>query len=246
MSNSITIPATPEEVDTAIAGAMEVFTLGEWPLAAWLAARVRLDVNTGRAGRNADRTVGVLTPTEFADKGIRGLSSHVTVRRYVKAWLDRHDGVYPELGATVSIPTGGIPSNSKTDDTEPGAQKVRDIRNNPAATAKAMEDPTFAAKVMERSTPAAREAIASEIEHHEVSPETRRIVREDQARTTRQPGEFEDPVGIYLAAMEMLGQIAEGAGTRFTIERAEEVLTSAREQVDRLLTDVRFVEQVRS
>ena len=49
MRDIITIPATVEEVDTAITGAMEVFTLGEWPLAAWLASRVRLTGSGGNA-----------------------------------------------------------------------------------------------------------------------------------------------------------------------------------------------------
>lgn len=165
MSTTIHIPATAEGVDANIAAAMDVLAAGEWPLAAWLAARVRL------GKRGGDTTIptseNALTPNAFAKKGIRGLTSDVTVRRYVKAWLDQNDQEYPVLGTDVEMPTVAFPGNSKTDDTEPGAQKVRDVKNNANAVRTALADPEFAKKVVADMPSEVRTSVADAIEQAE-------------------------------------------------------------------------------
>lgn len=179
MTDHITIPSTAEEVDEQIAGAMALLTLGEWPLAAWLASRVRLDLPPGPKDGSV---LSHLTPKGFAAKGIRGLSSENTVRRYVKTWLDENGKTYPALGETVALPTVEFPSNSKTDSPERGAQKVKDIQNNPAAVAKALANPETARKVAEHMEPEVRTALTDALVKEEFDSTIRGIGGDPDAR----------------------------------------------------------------
>jgi hypothetical protein len=46
---------------------------------------------------------------DFAGLGIRGLESDKTVGVYMQHWLDTHDGIHPEPGAEVELPTEAFP-----------------------------------------------------------------------------------------------------------------------------------------
>lgn len=102
---TIKIPRTRGEVTEELGQIGELLTATEWRRAALLAAVVRMPGSgSNRGSRQVNADIGVYTPEQFAALGLNGLRSHSTVRLYVQRWLDAHDGQYPDLGETVTVP----------------------------------------------------------------------------------------------------------------------------------------------
>lgn len=137
----VTIPASIEEAVSKLNGIERLLMATEWEKAAIIAAFVAAEESGGRP--KATTSSRFLNVTQFAALGITGLRSKDTVRRYVEAWGDR---AKPLPGHVVVLPTVEFPT-VKT--------KAQDIAQQPGAVAKAMEDPAFAKKVMDRATPKA-------------------------------------------------------------------------------------------
>ena len=111
MRKTLNIPATVDEVIADLADDAALHTATGWRLAARLAAIVRLQDGPGRPENAKNRNYK--TTVDIAALGIRGLTNHETVQRYVKGWLDAHKGIYPEPGETVAIPEGQFPPEQK-------------------------------------------------------------------------------------------------------------------------------------
>jgi hypothetical protein len=92
----LTIPTTTEDVITAIKHATG------WERAALVAAVVRMQPTRGGDRRSA-RFHDAETTVAFADRGIPGLTSDTTVRRYIRRWL-AITGRYPRPGEHVTLP----------------------------------------------------------------------------------------------------------------------------------------------
>jgi hypothetical protein len=119
----VVIPATLEEAADQLSGLGSLITKAKWERAAIVAAYVRLDEVNGRNARKAANGGSFETPVQFAERGILGLRSATSVRKYVQAWLDEHDGKYPSPGK-VTIPIREFPAmRTGTDgfDSLPGA-----------------------------------------------------------------------------------------------------------------------------
>ena len=102
---TIHIPASIEEASDALTGIESLLTRKGWERAAIVAAFVR----KAQGQRTSLGSQGSLTVEGFARLGIVGLRDPNTVRAHVQNWLDAHDGVYPEPGAEVTIPTDPWP-----------------------------------------------------------------------------------------------------------------------------------------
>lgn len=94
----ITIPRD----DAQAAEVANAATLSGWALAGYVASQVRLSDTGGRPTESA-RTSTLLTPVQFAAKGIRGLRSKDTVRLYAERWRD-HVGEPPRPGQVLNLP----------------------------------------------------------------------------------------------------------------------------------------------
>lgn len=104
------IPRSPQAVTDALGEIGELLTATEWKRAALLAAVVRLPgQGVEPHGRMEKRGIALFTAPEFAALDIKGLRSANTVRLYVQRWLDANDGEYPQLGASVTLPTDDWP-----------------------------------------------------------------------------------------------------------------------------------------
>lgn len=81
----VTVPATIEDAATVLEGVGGLLTAGHWGTAAVIYAFVE---EPGQGARTdlTSKKVSKLTPEEFAAKGIRGLTSAPTVRKYRRAW----------------------------------------------------------------------------------------------------------------------------------------------------------------
>lgn len=103
----ITTPKNLTEAKTRLRGIDQLLRAREWERSAILATVVRLHDGPGQP-KSIDRSVNTLTPMEFAALEIPGLLSHVTVRKYVQAWLDEV-GDYPKPAKSVTLPTAPWP-----------------------------------------------------------------------------------------------------------------------------------------
>jgi hypothetical protein len=124
----INIPGSVAAAQEVLAGIEGLVTAKDWERAAIVAAFV---VQPG-AGARTDLVTSdkVLSPTQFAALGIAGLRSVNTVVRYVEAWETTGLG-RPTPGEEFEATNlGEFPRTSKTTDTSPGAQKVKDISAN--------------------------------------------------------------------------------------------------------------------
>jgi hypothetical protein len=84
VSETFTIPTDPSKADGLAGELGELATACEWKRAALVYARVQV---RDRQGRPTDKaTAGLLTPTEYALRGIHGLRSKTTTRAYWRAW----------------------------------------------------------------------------------------------------------------------------------------------------------------
>jgi hypothetical protein len=180
------IPRTAERCVDALAEAGALITAKEWSRAAIVAALV--GPARGKGYRSQEVSSDLLTVDDLTAKGIVGLSTHNTVERYRDAWHTVRPT--PTLGERVDL--DGLPDwppNSKTADTAPGAQKIRDVKSNASAVAKAMEDPAFANRVVERSTPQARDSmrVAVSADDAEYARGLRRSAKANEAADAARP-----------------------------------------------------------
>lgn len=101
------VPPTKEAVIDDIGVKSALLTATGWELAAELAAIVRF------SGSGNVKSDIYLSTTDVARFGIRGLTSHNTVERYVKAWLKESGGLHPEPGDLVVLPLCDFPPDAK-------------------------------------------------------------------------------------------------------------------------------------
>lgn len=152
----ITIPASVDEAVDKLGSLGKLLTATEWERAAILAAFVRLDEHGG----DKTKTESSLASTaEFAAKGIVGLKSKDTVRRYVNAWMDEVK-VRPTPGQPVDLPTAEFPhSGSRNNGPE------ADLHKSTAGMARALDaKPEQAAEhLVSKMTPEAKQAMATEL-----------------------------------------------------------------------------------
>lgn len=148
--STIRIPKTVEAAVGTLNGLGALLTAKEWERAAILAAFVVPDKGNGNR-RESDGSGE--SASAFARRGVAGLRDATTVLRYVAAWEALGVG-RPTPGETFNIemlpPWEAAAPRSKVDDFEPGAQKIQDVKNNPAAVAKALGDPKFRKRVEEK------------------------------------------------------------------------------------------------
>lgn len=140
MSRNFHIPSTPKAILADVAKKSALVSATGWELAAELAAIVRFSDKPGRPviGKSANYKSTV----DIAKLSLRGLSSHHTVERYVEGWLAAHDGIYPEPGETVELPSYDWPPTTLLD------QRYQ-IEDKEAITAQAEADGTGAAKAVD-------------------------------------------------------------------------------------------------
>ena len=108
-TKSVRTPRTLVSAKRRLGDLGSLATVTEWERALIVACFVRLNDEPGRPG--IDSSV-YYSPYSFAELGIVGLRSHVTVRRYVQIWLDQHDGEYPEPGRSYQLPEVEFPSEA--------------------------------------------------------------------------------------------------------------------------------------
>lgn len=107
----VEIPETLEEAVQALAGIGRLLTAKEWERAAIVAAYVEPDL--GHGGRQETfSSERLVSARQFACHKIAGLSSQVSVLRYVKAWLQV--APRPEPGETVELPRAAWPPKEDT------------------------------------------------------------------------------------------------------------------------------------
>lgn len=178
----ITVPASIDEAQDRLGSLGKLLTATEWEKAAIVASFVE---EPGQGARTDLATSSqVMSPHQFATLGIVGLKSKDTVRRYVNAWMDQV-GTAPKPGHEIDLPNVEFPQTSVTKDTERGAQKVQDIRNNITATAKALDDESTAEKVVSKMTPDARRKVAKALNEN-LDPEFQAMLdRSEKAREER-------------------------------------------------------------
>lgn len=119
--SKINIPSSLEAARTSLAEIGGLINAKKWERAAIVAAYVTIDNRPGPRSRNIPRS---LTPVQFAEFGITGLSSNKTVQRYVETWLAHRPR--PQAGQEVDLdglpewpaagPTGGRPRDTKAED----------------------------------------------------------------------------------------------------------------------------------
>lgn len=140
--DNYTIPATRDEVIASLQSHAKLLMSTGWTLAAELASICRLNDEPGRPAAIV-RSDNYLSATTIAGLGLRGLKSHNTVERHVSIWLDTHDGVYPEPGDTIVIPTTPYPPTTLHDG------RYRDTPDRDAITEQAGIDGTGKAKAVD-------------------------------------------------------------------------------------------------
>lgn len=188
----ITIPKDDAEArevaDTA--------TLRGWALAGYVASQVRLGEfgdNQHSEGVSSDT---LMTPNQFAAKGIRGLRSKNTVVLYVQRWLD-NVGDPPSAGETIDIPDMDWPPDDmhrRLDNGErreavehqartDGVSEASAIRvaESPGAMAAAIKADPVARKAAAEALVSSEEGLDAVFEANSNQPQA----REDQRRSHR-------------------------------------------------------------
>ena len=203
MGDKVRIPRTINAAEKRLTEIGGLVTATEWERAAIVSAYVL--PQQGKRTDTSDSSVGSLTVEQFAALGLHGLKSHVTVRAYVRAWLDivDEDGNVvgqrerPRPGTMVEVPSDPWPptrTGTDGDETETGAAK--------RARQAASKHPQAAAAAA-TATPAARRAAKKAIEAEEsqerqeklekagISPaqrEARRAQKEQERRESQKRG----------------------------------------------------------
>ena len=200
MAAKFNIPRTIEAAEKKLNSLGELATATEWGRAAIVAAYVEPRAGQGR--RTSGTSAGSLeSPTEFAKRGIHGLTSHHTVKLYHDAWfniLDEDDNVIgqrerPVPGRAVELPdvpwpptrtgTDGYESEQGMEKTleklttKHGADKVANTlaTKAPEAVAKQASKPQVANKIV-------RDPAATKSVHQAQSAKTQEHIKARQKR----------------------------------------------------------------
>lgn len=145
--STFTIPASLDEAVGQLEGIERLLTAKRWERAAILAAFVEI----GEHGENRHTKRTLLSSRQFAALGIAGLKSHMTVREYVRRWLEDSGRPRPEPGQVIDL--DGLPPWDKP---EPGTKyppgkggAEQRIKDQPSTVTAALDDEQFLAKVVE-------------------------------------------------------------------------------------------------
>jgi hypothetical protein len=105
---SFVVPAKPGDADKLAGELGELATACEWKRAAIVYARVRVSEHGGhRSKTKTGLANGKIGPKEYALRGVHGLRSPTTIRRYWWAWqhaIDEGLAEPVELGDTIMLP----------------------------------------------------------------------------------------------------------------------------------------------
>ena len=231
--NTVHIPASITEATDHLNGIESLMTAKGWERSAVVAAFVRLHDGPGQPSIRT--STNTLSTVQFAALGIAGLQSDRTVRIYVKAWLDSHDGIYPEPGADVIVPTEKWPP------TRPDSAGSR----IPTETAAAI------IKIVERDgSDAVADAIAEAAPR--VATEVHDIVEHATARAAREQTDPADEVARagersrHTAEMEEREAARGRADHTMSTMKASALLLKARRiigEVGEVMTGVEFTDE---
>ena len=84
---TFSIPSDPDQADDLASELGELASAAEWKRAALVYARVHVSTHGGdRSKVNSDLADDKISPKQYALRGIHGLRSQTTVRRYWQAW----------------------------------------------------------------------------------------------------------------------------------------------------------------
>lgn len=145
--STFTIPASLDEAVGQLEGIERLLTAKRWERAAILAAFVEI----GEHGENRHTKRTLLSSRQFAALGIAGLKSHMTVREYVRRWLEDSGRPRPEPGQVIDL--DGLPPWDKP---EPGTKyppgkegSEQRIKDQTSTVTAALDDEQFLTKVVE-------------------------------------------------------------------------------------------------
>jgi len=152
MTEHVTIPASVEDAIAHLKGIDRLMTAKEWERAAIVAAHVA--TSTGQGARTELlSSEKLLTPNRFAEVGIVGLRSDVTIRRYVEAWQST-GRPRPKPGETVELPTEPFP---------PGENVLAAVKKNMKSVLTLLDDPEYVAKLVARMSDEAKSTVIEAI-----------------------------------------------------------------------------------
>lgn len=252
MSNvTVRIPATLEDLGDALNSRGRLMQNTRWEVAAFCAAFVHIEDSQGGDRRSkANTPLNRESTAEFAARGFHGLKQPSTVRRYVRAWLDEHDGIYPEQGALVVLPEKKFPKQTSSSHqlvTNPDAVRHA-IRTRPEIAAAALTalDETVAGVaefVVETNPELAREITKARFDEERVEGKDRGTAERtvgtkgaDSLDFTRALGELAKAGASVKSASRHLARVSNMTG-----KRRDEVARTAgdlAEQVAMLMAQV--------
>ena len=204
--SKINIPRTIGAAEKKLNSLGELATATEWERAAIVAAYVH--ISEGRGKRNVSSDI---SPSDFAKLGIHGLTSHNSVRLYVRAWSDivDEDGNVvgqrerPTPGKAVELPNDPWPpTRTGTDgiNSPEGAEKTIEkiiTKHGPTIIAKQTAKPEVAKEVV-------RNKEANKSIHRAQSSKNREAIHRRKERIAAA-----DPaVAAQIAAVVDAGQTA--------------------------------------
>lgn len=130
----ITLPATIEEAASALAEIDSLLTAKEWHRAAIVAAFVVISESCAHHAKTSMRRE---TPLQFAARGLVGLRSKDTVRRYAQAWqsaVDRGKAKAVSPGDTVLLPALDWPPKPTSRQSAAEPEREAQSASEPVAT----------------------------------------------------------------------------------------------------------------
>lgn len=249
---TIKIPRTLDSARRKLGGIDDLLTATNWERAAIVAAFTR----TGGQGHK-DRSV-LLTTYEFAALGIKGLTSHVTVRRYRDAWLSTGREAAP--GRSVDLDgLGPFPPDyeftdperlqpfidaAEAETTDPkrpvGVNSAQMVATRlPAMRAAIRADTataTEAARALVETQPKVLEQVFLEHEHAKTADRRKRV--EEWRREQKVPHPDDKPPGKLVSAMGDLGMVLVLGGAAEYLRQAHDMIALAGGVSDEALEDV--------
>jgi hypothetical protein len=201
MTSTLRVPATIDEAQEQLDQLGQLATATEWRRAAIVAAFVRLDEGHGQT-RSAARFESARA---FAERNIVGLRSANTVTRYVRCWLDEHNGNYPAIGHDVKVPSKPWPpspynTGSRTTPSNIG-QAIRDDAKLAEAATRAVVESVPAVALVRAMTDDQRSDALHAIAAASPPPDVERDRQHE-----RRKGRLGDEAANADATIEALGE----------------------------------------